>query len=359
MRIVIVAGGTGGHLYPGIAVAQELERWDPHARVTFVGSKGRLDHEILLREGFAFREITASGLKRRRPHEQLFSLAHALMGFAESVRVLRQVQPHVVLGLGSYVAGPALLAAAALGVPRVIQEQNVIPGLTNRLLGRIVDRVAVSFEESLPYFPRGRAVVTGNPVRPALRASFARRREPNGRFHLLLFGGSQGAHRLNIAMMDALSYLSGVKANLWVVHQTGQNDFADVRSAYTEMDFPGVVHSYIEDMAAEYRAADLVICRAGATTVAELTAIGKAAILVPFPYAANNHQEHNARALSTASAAAVIHDEQLSGSLLAERICHYLHHPEQVAEMASRSRALGKLDAAVRVAQLCLEVSRS
>ena len=359
MRIVIVAGGTGGHLYPGIAVAQELERWDHHARVTFVGSKGQLAREILLREGFAYREITASGLRRRRLHKQLFSLAHALIGFAEAVHLLRQVQPHVVLGLGSYVAGPALLAAAALGISCVIQEQNVIPGLTNRLLGRIVDRVAVSFEETVSYFPRGKAIVTGNPVRPALRGDWAGTREPNGRFHLLLFGGSQGAHRLNVAMMDALPHLSGVKAALWIVHQTGQHDFAAVQAAYTEMGFPGVVHTYIEDMAAAYRAADLVICRAGATTVAELTAVGKPAILVPFPYAANNHQEHNARALSAALAGAVIRDEDLSGALLAEHICHYLQHPEQVAEMAIRSQALGKPDAAIRVAQLCLEVSRS
>jgi UDP-N-acetylglucosamine--N-acetylmuramyl-(pentapeptide) pyrophosphoryl-undecaprenol N-acetylglucosamine transferase len=358
MRIAIVAGGTGGHLYPGIAVAQELKRWAPRAKVMFIGSKGGLEHSLLQRESYVCYGITASGLARRPWREQVASSAHLLRGVGESIRILRRTQPHAVLGLGSYVAAPVMAAACILGIPRLIHEQNVVPGLANRLLGRLAHRVAVSYRESLPYFPKGKAVVTGNPVRPAIWQVRDRKHEPNGRFHLLVFGGSQGAHRLNMAMLEALPHLADVLEMLWIVHQTGRNDYATVHAAYLEKGYPGVVHAYVEEMAAEYGAADLAICRAGATTIAELTAAGKAAILVPFPYAANNHQEQNARTLAAAGAAALIHDRDLSGSLLAGRIRYYLQHPEEIAQMAARVLALGTRDAAMRVAHLCLELCR-
>jgi UDP-N-acetylglucosamine--N-acetylmuramyl-(pentapeptide) pyrophosphoryl-undecaprenol N-acetylglucosamine transferase len=358
MRIVIVGGGTGGHLYPGIAVAQELRRWDPRARIMFIGSRGGVGRDIVAREGYRHFEITSSGLGRRQWREQLVALGHFLQGFAESVRVLRRVQPQVVLGLGSYASGSVLLAAGALGIPRLIHEQNVIPGLTNRLLGRIVSRVAVSFEASVTHFPPGKAVVTGNPVRPAICQMRGRPPEPNGRFHLFVFGGSQGAHHLNVATLEALAHLVDAQGHLWIVHQTGSHDFATVQKAYTEGGYSGLVHAYIEDMAREYSAADLVICRAGATTIAELMVTGRAALLVPFPYATNNHQEHNARILATLGAAELIPDQALSGSLLAERIRYYLSHPEAVSAMAARCLALGKPDAATRVAHLCLELCR-
>jgi UDP-N-acetylglucosamine--N-acetylmuramyl-(pentapeptide) pyrophosphoryl-undecaprenol N-acetylglucosamine transferase len=230
--------------------------------------------------------------------------------------------------------------------------------LTNRLLGRVVNRVAVSFEASVTHFPRGKAVVTGNPVRPAICQVRDRSHEPNGRFHLLVFGGSQGAHRLNVAMLEALPQLADIWDQLWTVHQTGSGDFAAVQDAYAKGPYPGAVHAYIQQMAQEYGAADLVICRAGATTVAELTATGKAAVLVPFPYATHRHQEHNARTLAAVGAAEMIHDQAFNGSLLAERIRYYLSHPEAVADMAARCLALGKPDAATRVAQLCLQLCR-
>jgi UDP-N-acetylglucosamine--N-acetylmuramyl-(pentapeptide) pyrophosphoryl-undecaprenol N-acetylglucosamine transferase len=173
-----------------------------------------------------------------------------------------------------------------------------------------------------------------------------------------MFGGSQGAHHLNVAMLEALSQLTDVQEGLWLVHQTGPNDFASVQRAYAQSGYPGVVHAYIQDMATEYGAADLVICRAGATTIAELTATGKAAVLVPFPHAANNHQEHNARTLAAAGAADLIQDRMLSSSLLAERIRYYQSHPDEVADMAARCRAMGRPDAATQVAHLCLELCR-
>jgi UDP-N-acetylglucosamine--N-acetylmuramyl-(pentapeptide) pyrophosphoryl-undecaprenol N-acetylglucosamine transferase len=358
MRIVIVGGGTGGHLYPGIAVAQELKRWDPRARVMFIGSRGGLERDIVAREGYRYFEITASGLARRKLRQQFASLGHLARGFGEAFSVLRRVQPQVILGLGSYVSAPVMLAACLLGIPRLIHEQNVLPGLTNRLLGHIVNRAAVSFAESLAQFPTGKAVVTGNPVRPAILEVRKRHHEPNGRFHLLVFGGSQGAHHLNVAALEALSLLTDVRETLWVVHQTGQHDYSTVRKAYNEGSYPGVVHAYIQDMAAEYAVADLVICRAGATTIAELTVTGRAAMLVPFPFAANNHQSHNARIMASAGAAEVIQDEKLSGQLLADRIRHYLLHPHDVADMAARSLTLGRPDAATRVAHLCLELCR-
>jgi UDP-N-acetylglucosamine--N-acetylmuramyl-(pentapeptide) pyrophosphoryl-undecaprenol N-acetylglucosamine transferase len=358
MRIVIVGGGTGGHLYPGIAVAQELKRWDPRARIMFIGSRGGLEHAIVAREGYRHFEITSSGLVRRQWRERLTGVGHLLRGFGEATRVLRRVQPQVILGLGSYVSGAVMLAAGVLGIPRLIHEQNVIPGLTNRLLGHIVKRVAVSFEESVAHFPKGKVVVTGNPVRLAICQIRGRTHEPNGCFHLLVFGGSQGAHHLNMAMLEALPQLVDVHESLWIVHQTGPDDFAAVQKAYTNRGYPGIVHRYIEDMAVEYGAADLVICRAGATTVAELTVTGTASVLVPFPYATNNHQEHNARTLAAVGAAEMIQDQTLSGSLLAERIRYYLSHPEDIADMGARCLAYGKPDAATRVAHLCLELCR-
>ncbi len=358
MRIVIVGGGTGGHLYPGIAVAHELQRFDPYAVITFIGSKATGERETVLREGFAFSGITASGFTRRKATEQMRSVAHLVRGIVQSLRLLRKIRPSVVLGLGSYVSGPVVLTARALRIPCVIQEQNLLPGLTNRILGRIANRVAVSFEDSVSYFAASKVVVTGNPVRAAIREIAHSRPQPNGRFHLLLFGGSQGAHRLNTAMVQALPHLTAVQEALWVVHQTGQDDFSTVQKAYAKIAFPGIVRSYIQDMAQEYQTADLVICRAGASSIAELTASGKPALLVPFPYAANQHQQQNARVLASAGAAKLLPDHALSGELLAEQICYHLQHPEEVTLMAERSRALGKPDAAVRVAQLCLEVCR-
>jgi UDP-N-acetylglucosamine--N-acetylmuramyl-(pentapeptide) pyrophosphoryl-undecaprenol N-acetylglucosamine transferase len=358
MRVVIVGGGTAGHIYPGIAVAQELRRWDPRARIMFIGSRGGLERDIVAREGYRHFEISSSGLVRRQWQEQAVAVGHILQGFGEAICVLRRVQPQVVLGLGSYVSGSVMLAAAALGIPRLIHEQNVIPGLTNRLLGRIVNRVAVSFEASVTHFPKGKVVVTGNPVRPAICQVRARTHEPNGRFHLLVFGGSQGAHHLNVAMLEAFRQLIDIRDHLWTVHQTGPNDFASVQKAYAEAGHPGAVHAYIQDMAAQYSAADLVICRAGATTIAELTVTGKAAVLVPFPYATHNHQEHNARTLAAVGAAELIQDQTLNGSFLAERIRHYLSHPEDIAHMAHRCLGLGRPDAATRVAHLCLELCR-
>jgi UDP-N-acetylglucosamine--N-acetylmuramyl-(pentapeptide) pyrophosphoryl-undecaprenol N-acetylglucosamine transferase len=358
MRIVIVGGGTGGHLYPGIAVAQELKRWDPRARIMFIGSRGGLERDIVAREGYRHFEITSSGLARRSWRQQLVAMGHLLQGFGEAVRVLRRVQPQVILGLGSYVSGAVLLAAGVLGIPRVIHEQNVIPGMTNRLLGHVVNRVAVSFDASVAHFPRGKAVVTGNPVRPAICQVRGRAHEPNGRFHLLVMGGSQGAHHLNVAMLEALRQLVDVQEQLWTVHQAGANDFATVQTTYATRGYPGAVHAFVDDMARQYGAADLVICRAGATTIAELTVTGKAAVLVPFPYATNNHQEQNARVLTDVGAAELIQDRTLNGGLLADRIRYYLSHPEAITTMAARCLALGKPEAATRVAHLCLELCR-
>jgi UDP-N-acetylglucosamine--N-acetylmuramyl-(pentapeptide) pyrophosphoryl-undecaprenol N-acetylglucosamine transferase len=358
MRFVIVGGGTGGHLYPGIAVAQELKRWDPRARIIFIGSKGGEERDILAREGFTHLGITASGLARRTSRERAIALMQLCQGFGEAFKILRRLQPHVVLGLGSYVAAPVMLAACVLGVPRVSHEQNVLPGMTNRILARLVNRLAVSFAESVEYFPRGKAIVTGNPVRPSIWEVRGHKRTPNGRFHLFAFGGSQGAHHLNVALLDALPLLAASWQTLWVVHQTGVQDSPTVQASYRQYGFPGVVHAYIQDMAAEYRTADMVICRAGATTIAELMATGRPAILVPFPYAAHNHQEHNAQLLAAAGAAVLIHDRDLSGRTLAEHIQHFMHHPKEVADMATRCLALGKPDAAMRVAHLCLELCR-
>ena len=346
MRVLIAAGGTGGHIYPGIAVAQEIVRRDPSSKVRFVGTARGLETRLVPQAGFDLSLIDSAGLKNVRLVARMRSLSVLPKSFASAWQVMRQFKPDVVVGAGGYVSGPVVLMAALTNRPTLVMESNALPGLTNRVLARFVDRAAVSFEEALPFF-RGKGVVTGNPVRREFFEIPAKQRDGE-KFSLLVFGGSQGARPINEAVMAALPHLKGVAAVLRIKHQTGAVDIERVRAAYLSEGWGerAEVASYIDNMVGDFAEADLVICRAGATTTAELIAAGKASIMIPFPLAADDHQRKNAEALQAAGAARMILQEHLSGERLAKEISDLAEAPEEVYRMEQASRHLAHGDAA-------------
>jgi UDP-N-acetylglucosamine--N-acetylmuramyl-(pentapeptide) pyrophosphoryl-undecaprenol N-acetylglucosamine transferase len=347
MRVLIAAGGTGGHIYPGIAVAQEIMRRDASSKVHFVGTARGLETRLVPQAGFELSLIESAGLKNVRLGARLKGIVVLPRSFVSTRKLLRQFQPDVVVGAGGYVSGPVVLTAALMNRPTLVMESNALPGWTNRVLARFVDRAAVSFEQAVPYF-RGKAKVTGNPVRREFFEIPPKRREP-GKFSLLVFGGSQGARAINEALVAALPRLKAISSELRIKHQTGPADFEKVQAAYAAAGWAerADVRSYIDNMMADFAAADLVLCRAGATTTAELIAAGKASIMVPFPFAADDHQRKNAEALEAAGAARMILQKDLSGDRLATEIEKLVHSPQELDGMEAASRKLAHGDAAV------------
>ena len=358
-RIVIAAGGTGGHLYPGIAVARCFAAHCPGTEVLFVGHQGGLEERLLPREGFRVCTVTVQALQGRSRLAQAQALGVLGLGTLQAMRLLWRVRPHLVVGAGGYVMGPVVLAATLLRVPRVILEQNVVPGLTVRALARYAQRVFTSFPDSAAYLPGRPVEYTGTPVREEIcQVGATEPRQADGRLHLLVFGGSQGAHRLNHAMLQVAPLLVAHQPRLCLVHQTGEADCAEVTQAYAQAGLPAEVQPFLHDMADRYRWADLVLCRAGASTLAELTTCGKPAILVPYPYAADDHQRHNAMALQRQGAAQVILDADLTGARLYEVLEPLLWKPELLSQQAAHSRRLGRPQAADAIVTACLQLLR-
>jgi UDP-N-acetylglucosamine--N-acetylmuramyl-(pentapeptide) pyrophosphoryl-undecaprenol N-acetylglucosamine transferase len=358
MRVMIAAGGTGGHIYPGIAVAQEIRRRDANASVRFVGTTRGLENRLVPQAGFELSLIDSAGLKNVRMVARLRGVAVLPKSFVSAWQVIRRFQPDVVVGAGGYVSGPVVLMAALTNRPTLIMESNALPGWTNRVLARFVDRAAVSFEQALPFF-RGKAVVTGNPVRHQFFEIPVKHRDKAGKFSLLVFGGSQGARAINEATIAALPRLKRSPVALKIKHQTGAADLEQAQKAYDMAGWgeDAEVCSYIDDMVTDFAKADLVICRAGATTTAELIAAGKASVMVPFPFAADDHQRKNAEALQTAGAARMILQEDLSGDRLANEIIELASLPEEVTSMEKASRSLARGDAAAAAVDMIEELS--
>jgi UDP-N-acetylglucosamine--N-acetylmuramyl-(pentapeptide) pyrophosphoryl-undecaprenol N-acetylglucosamine transferase len=354
MRVILAGGGTGGHLFPGLAVAREFQRRDAMTQILFVGTKQGIEARVLPREGFKLELLPVRGLKGRGMRGVLEALYGIPVSLLRSLAVIRNFRPHVILGLGGYASGPLVLAGKLRGIRCAIMEQNLRPGLTNKLLARVVDRVLTAYPESAGYFPAARVVETGNPVRWR-KLPEAKKSEL---FTLLITGGSLGAHRINIAVVDALKKLTDLGSQLRIVHQTGQADFSLVKSAYAALPFEAEIAPFIEAMDEAYAAADLVLCRAGAMTVAELTAFGKAAIVVPFPYAIYDHQQLNGEALERHGAAEMILDENLDGETLARRIRQLLADRPRLARLAAAARALGRPEAAERIVDECYALAR-
>lgn len=348
MRLLIAGGGTGGHLFPGIAVAEEFLSRDPANEVLFVGTERGIEARLLPRLGYRLETITASGLKGMGGVSQLKGLIMLINGYAQSRRVLKEFKPDIVLGVGGYASAPAVLAARGMLIPRFIHEQNAIPGLTNKFLARVAERVFISLEESRKFFPKEKVSLTGNPLRRAILARVAQEgvADRDKMFRLLIFGGSAGAHSINMAAIASLPHLAHLRERLVVTHQTGDKDLGEVQKGYAEAGFNASVLPFIDDMAAAYQEADLVICRAGATTIAEITACGKACLFIPYPYAADDHQTRNAEALVEQGAGFIMEDGEMSGERLSAAISELEARREKVKAAAEAARGLARPDAA-------------
>jgi UDP-N-acetylglucosamine--N-acetylmuramyl-(pentapeptide) pyrophosphoryl-undecaprenol N-acetylglucosamine transferase len=349
MRVILAGGGTGGHLFPGLAVAREFQKRDAMTEILFVGTEQGIEARVLPRERFELETLPVRGLRGRGLRGFMDALYGVPASLLRSLAIIRKFRPDFIIGLGGYASGPLLLAGKMKSVRCAIMEQNLRPGFTNRILARLVDRVFTSYQESSEYFPGADVLATGNPVRwqrlPEVKQS--------ERFTLLIFGGSAGAHRINLAAVDALKQLTDLGPKLAVIHQTGQADFGAVKQAYEALSFAAEVTPFIDQMDVAYARADLVLCRAGATTVAELTAFGKAGILVPYPYAIYDHQRWNAEALQNRGAAEMILDRELNGKILADRIRGYVFDPTRIERMRSAARAMGRPEASVRIVDAC------
>jgi len=348
--VLIAAGGTGGHLFPGIAVADELVRREPGTRVVFAGTARGLESRLVPRAGYALELVPILPLNGVGFARMLKGLLALPWGLLRSAALVRRLRPAAVLGVGGYAGGPVTLLAALLGVRAVILEPNAKPGFTNRVLKPFVRAAACAYEEAQADFG-AKGVLTGNPVRGGF-ASLPRRehREP---LTLLAFGGSQGSRVLNRALVAALPHLPGPE-RLRLVHQTGAALRDEVEAAYRAAGREAEVVAFLHDMEQRFAEADLVLSRSGATTCAELTVAGRAAILVPFALAADDHQRRNARALEEAGAARMLEEKDLSGESLAAAVRALLDEPARIAAMAEAARRIGRPDAAARVADLLL-----
>jgi UDP-N-acetylglucosamine--N-acetylmuramyl-(pentapeptide) pyrophosphoryl-undecaprenol N-acetylglucosamine transferase len=346
--VLIAAGGTGGHIFPGLAVAEEIARRAIGLRVAFVGStapKG-LEGKIVPKAGLDLHLLPVLPLNTPSLVARLRGVLLLPWGLLRALALLLRTRPSVVLGIGGYASGPLLLVASLLRIPTVILEPNAIPGFTNRMLRPFVRQAACAFESTLPFFG-GKGVLTGNPVRSSFQAlPNQAHAEP---FQLLCFGGSQGSRILSEALVKALPALPGAGL-LAILHQTGPTQHAGVVDAYRNAGRDARVVAFIDDMAAAFASADLILCRAGATTIAELTVAGKAAILVPLKSAADDHQTWNARALREAGAAVMLEEKDLG--TLGAVVSDLVSHPDRVRSIENRAKTLGKPDAASRVTDL-------
>jgi UDP-N-acetylglucosamine--N-acetylmuramyl-(pentapeptide) pyrophosphoryl-undecaprenol N-acetylglucosamine transferase len=350
IRCIIAGGGTGGHLFPGIAIARELKAKYENAAVLFVVGRKRMESEILRRYGFSVVFIDVEGMKGRGWKKGLAVLSMLPRSLFQSMGIIRDFKPSFVIGVGGYSAGPFCLAARLLGVPTAIHEQNSYPGLTNRLLARVVDHIFISFAESAPHFRKRECILTGNPVRRELLSPPKGSSPEKDPFTVLVVGGSQGARAINKAFVKTCGILQKAGKKINFIHQTGSQDHRRVLDDYRAAGFEvnaleTRVRPFIEDMASAYHRADMVVSRAGATTLFELAALGKPSILIPFPYAANGHQETNARSLARSGGAEMILQEDLTAEKLANTLSTYMDHPQTLQEMGEAAHTFGRPDA--------------
>jgi UDP-N-acetylglucosamine--N-acetylmuramyl-(pentapeptide) pyrophosphoryl-undecaprenol N-acetylglucosamine transferase len=358
LSILIAGGGTGGHLYPGIAVARELMKRVPDATVTFVGTAAGIEARVVPREGFTLDVIRSAGLKGK-------SLASVARGMSllpasglDAWQVIRRRQPRVVIGVGGYSSGPVVALAALRSIPTMLLEQNAVPGLTNRLLAPLVSAAAVTYSESISFFGR-KAFVSGNPVRPEFFGeAYEQHGSPPGAARVLVFGGSQGAHAINMAMVEAAARLAAATPRMAITHQTGERDLEVVRDGYRRAGLEARVEPFLFAMDREMKSADVVVCRSGATTLAELTAARRASILVPFPGATDDHQRKNADVLVKQGAARMVDQRELTGDRLATEILALARDADTRRRIADAAGRLARPDAARVIVDKVLELAR-
>ncbi len=348
LSVVIAGGGTGGHLYPGIAVAREILRREPKAAVSFAGTARGLEMRIVPREGFELDLIRAAGIKGKSRVVRLKGAMLVPPGLVDAWRLLGRRRPDVVIGVGGYSSWPVVMVAVLRRIPTLVLEQNAVPGLTNRLLAPFVNAAAVNYAQTLSYFGR-RGFVTGNPVRAEFfdRSKFDVRSSNVRR--VLVLGGSQGAHAINMAMVAAAPRLVAGIPGLEVVHQTGERDLAEVREGYRRGGIGARAEPFFDAVAGEMNAADLVICRAGATTLAELAASAKPAVLIPFPAATDDHQKKNAQLVANAGGAVLIEEKSLNAETLSEEAIAILSQDARRQTMSTAMDTFARPDAAVRI----------
>jgi UDP-N-acetylglucosamine--N-acetylmuramyl-(pentapeptide) pyrophosphoryl-undecaprenol N-acetylglucosamine transferase len=358
MRVLIAGGGTGGHVIPALAIARELKsRCD--ADVLFVGTARGIENRLVPQAGFGLMRIKVGALKNVGMWTRLRTLLGLPLAILEARKILHAFAPDVVVGVGGYASGPAMAAAILDGLPTLAFEPNLVPGFANRMVGQRVTAAAVHFEETKRYFRN--AQVVGVPVRPEFFSQpdggpspkSTGKRPPT----LLIFGGSQGAHAINQAVTGAVAVVLKEIPGLRTIHQTGERDYNDVQAAYARAGALAEVSAFIDAMPQAFAGADLLVCRSGASTVAEVTAAGKPAIFIPFPQAADDHQRRNAEAIAAAGAAVLIPQPDLTPERLARTVIELLSDPGRLQEMSQRARSLSHVDAAGRMARMVAELA--
>ena len=364
MKVIIAGGGTGGHLFPGLAIAEEFKRRDSGSEIVFVGTEHGIESKIIPREGFPIRFLRSEGIVGKSLLRKARGIAELCLSVFDAGRILKSIGPDIVIGVGGYASGAIVMLADLKSIPTMIHEQNSVPGLTNKILGRFVKRICVTYHESLTSFPMHKTFLTGNPIRARILKG---EREAACRlfsldkdlFTVFIFGGSSGAQSINRTMVDALNHLSDLRENIQFLHQTGDRDFEGIRDAYRKAGVKGTVTPFIYQMPEAYAAADVVVSRAGATTLAELTALGKPAILIPYPYAAGRHQEFNAMKLRDIGAAMVMLENNLSGERLAAAVRDIFGNETLRNEMKSASKGLGRADACSKIVDIAVSLVKN
>jgi len=364
MKVALAGGGTGGHVFPVLAIVEELKKRDPNLQLMYIGKRGSIEERMASETTLPFRQIVVEGMPTGNVFRKALALFKALIGFVQSVEILFRFRPQVVIGTGGYVSLPPIMAARILRIPILIHEQNCVPGKANRLGSRFADSVLVNFDRCRRFFQKSTVHVVGNPVRSDFlpdRLEAKSKDEsrqilglsPN-KFTVLLLGGSRGAHSLNVALIEALPQLDPQRVQF--VCMTGNEDYRRVSDACERTGVTASVFQFIDDMVTAYTAADLVISRAGASTLAEICAVGLPAILVPYPFATDRHQELNARALVEVGAAEMMMNGELTGEALAERIASLSSDKETLEQMRSLSKDFGKPDATEKIVNILFEL---
>ncbi|SMB96428.1 UDP-N-acetylglucosamine-N-acetylmuramylpentapeptide N-acetylglucosamine transferase [Desulfonispora thiosulfatigenes DSM 11270] len=367
MRVLFAGGGTGGHVYPALAIAKYLLKQDNNTEILFIGTKVGMESKIIPKEGFAFETITVQGLERKISLGMFKTGFKAIEGLGKSISILRKYNPQLVIGTGGYVCGPVVLAARILGIPTIIHEQNALPGMTNKLLGKIVDQIMITFPDSDKYFKKNKVKLTGLPVREQILDI---KKEEGIKFlnldstkkTILITGGSRGAKNINNAMACAYKDLLK-KNNLQFIHITGESGYKDVLNNLIQqginLEEQGniILKPYLYEMEYAISCADLCISRAGATFLAEMTAKGIPSILIPYPFASENHQEYNAKSLVNRNAAMMILDKDLSGEKLLNNILSIIDNDSLLSQMTSSAKKAGNVDSLENIMQVIVELT--
>ena len=350
MRVLMADGGTGGHIFPALTVADALRKQDPDGALLFTGTAAGLERDLVPRNGYELKMIRVGGLIGKGWMTKIQTLLQLPFAYLESRRILKEFNPDLVIGYGAYASGPVLVAAHHKKIPILLVEPNAIPGFTNRMTLKYASFVAVPYEDRKGVF-QGKAVVTGNPVR-----QIRSREIPQEKFTIGIFGGSQGARAINQTVLEALPVLAGKRNGIHVIHQTGKNDFESIQKKYAEIAPFFEVVPFIYDVEEFYNRCDLLLCRSGAITLAEITIVGKPAILIPLPTAAHNHQEENARRLMEAGAARMILQKDLTPTSLLGVLEELSQSPEVLRKMAAASKEMGRPDATQNVVNLARQM---